>query len=238
MTRFDGKSVLVTGGTGALGSAVVQAFLMEGASVTVTYRAESPLDALRERVGDLRTRLDAVRADVTDEYEVHEAVSMTVARHGGIDALVNVVGGYFGGVPVERLSTDDWNRMHDLNLRSAFYLSRAVVPCMRARKSGRIVNVGSRAGLRGVATLSAYSVAKGGVVLLTEALAEELKDDGITVNCILPSVMDTPANRVAMPKADASRWATPDDVARVVLFLASDDARVVSGATIPVYGRA
>jgi len=234
MRRFSGKSILVTGGTGALGRAVVRAFLSEGATVTVTYRSEEALEALREPLGDLNAHLDALRADLTHEDDVHRAVEEALRRQGTLDALINVVGGYSGGVPVERLSTDEWNRMHDLNLRSVFYACRAAVPHMKARKSGRIVNVGSQAGLHGRAKMSAYSVAKGGVLLLTEALAEELKEDGITVNCVLPSIMDTPANRAVMPQADPSRWTPTEDVARVILFLASDDARAITGAAIPV----
>lgn len=238
MRRFEDKSVLVTGGTGALGGAVVREFLKEGATVTVLYRNEPSLKALRESLGELAWPLDALRAELTHEQEVSDALRATIERRGRLDVLVNVAGGYLGGVSLERLSTSDWDRVLDVNLRSTFYVCRAAVPYMRAQRRGRIINVASRAGLRGVASMSAYSVAKGGVIRLTEALAEELQDDGITVNCVLPSIMDTPANRSAMPKANPSRWVSTESVARVILFLASDDAEVVNGAAIPVYGRA
>lgn len=228
----------MTGGTGALGGAVVREFLKEGATVTVLYRNESSLQALRESLGELAGSLDAFLADLIHEREVADALRATIERKGRLDVLVNVAGGYLGGIPLEQLSTSDWDRMLDVNLRSTFYVCRAAVPYMRAQRQGRIINVASRAGLRGIASMSAYSVAKGGVIRLTEALAEELQEDGITVNCVLPSILNTPANRTAMPKANFSRWVSTESVARVILFLASEDAAIVSGAAIPVYGRA
>jgi NAD(P)-dependent dehydrogenase (short-subunit alcohol dehydrogenase family) len=156
---------------------------------------------------------------------------------GRIDALVNTVGGYRGGQPVAETAIELWDGMFDLNARSAFIVSRAVAPHMLARGSGRIINVGSKAALQGTRRSAAYSAAKSAVVRLTESLAADLKREGITANCVLPSTLDTPENREDMPGADPSRWVTPEEVADVILFLASDAARAVQGAAIPVYGR-
>jgi NAD(P)-dependent dehydrogenase (short-subunit alcohol dehydrogenase family) len=236
--RFDGSAALITGGTGALGLAVVGAFLAEGASVAVPYRSQEGADSLRARVGALASRLAFFRADITDEVSVGEMVDAVVERFGAVDILANIAGGFRGGVHVSDLPTETWNAMLDLNLRSVFYVCRAVLPHMKTRKRGKIITVSSRAGLSGVAGMSAYSVSKAGVRVLTESIAAEVLHDGIRANCILPSIIDTAANRTAMSKADFSRWATPEEIARVVLFLASDEAAVISGAAIPVYGRA
>ena len=160
-----------------------------------------------------------------------------MARFGRIDVLVHTVGGYTGGSPLYETSLESWDRMINLNARTAFLICQAVIPQMLAAGGGKIVTVAAGAGREGRAKLSAYSAAKGAVIRLTESMAAELRQRGINVNCILPGTIDTPENRQAMPNADSSRWVAPASLADVVLFLASDAARDVHGAALPVIGR-
>jgi NAD(P)-dependent dehydrogenase (short-subunit alcohol dehydrogenase family) len=233
--RFDGKTVLVAGGTGALGRAVSLAFLEEGAGVTVTYRNAAEYDVLVAAAGERRDRLRGLVADVTDEAGVRELIG-TVAGRGRLDVLVNAVGGYAGGPKLWESDAGILERMLSLNLRSGFVLARAAVPVMLGQGSGAIVNVAARAALVQAAGTSAYAASKAAALALMNSLAAELKGTGVRVNSILPSIIDSEANRRAMPKADHSRWPTPEELARVILFLSSEDARLISGAAIPVYG--
>jgi NAD(P)-dependent dehydrogenase (short-subunit alcohol dehydrogenase family) len=178
------------------------------------------------------------RADVTDEPEVESLVQTIVAEHQKIDILINLVGGWMAGEPITNLDLRTWDRMLDLNLKAAFLLSKHVAQTMIQTGWGRIIHVSSRGAVSGRRNAAAYAVAKNAMLTLVEIQAEELRDTQITVNAILPSVIDTPANRAGMPKSDFSRWTRPEEVARILLFLASDDAGLISGATIPVYGRA
>ncbi|MFQ5838466.1 MAG: SDR family oxidoreductase [Thermoplasmata archaeon] len=234
--RFEGKVALVTGGTGALGRHVTKAFLEEGAKVAVSYIIDEELVELEQIVGDLKPSLKAYKADVTSDQEVSSLVSTVMEDLESIDILVNVVGGYVGGTPVAKTSLKDWDFMMNLNLKSIFLCCRGVAPHMEKRGYGKVVNISSRTGLEGEAGHAPYSVSKAGVIRLTETLADELRVKGINVNCILPSIIDTPANRQAMPKADFSKWPKPWEVARVILFLASEDAKLLHGAAVPVYG--
>ncbi len=179
-----------------------------------------------------------IRADVTVEAEVQRLVGTLVDRFGRIDILLNLVGGYVGDLPVAELPEDTWNRMLEVNLKSAFLCAKHVVPSMQRLGGGRIVNVSSRAALKVFPGISAYAAAKAGLLAFTEVLANEVLRHNITVNAILPSVIDTPANRKAMAKADPSAWVTPEEMARLLLFLCSDAAKEISGAAIPIYGRA
>lgn len=233
---FDGKVALVAGGTGGLGRAVSLAFLGEGAHVVVTYRKPEELAGLREAAGANRSRLEGRAADVTDAAAVEALVKGIVKRHGALDVLVNCVGGYAGGAKLWLEDAAVLGRLLDLNLRSGFVLSRAVVPAMLGQRRGAIVNVAARAAFEHAAGLAAYAASKAAAVALLDSLAAELKGTGLRVNSILPSVIDTEANRKAMPKSDFSKWPKPEEIARVVLFLCGDDAKVVHGAAIPVYG--
>ena len=229
-----GHVVLVTGGTGALGSAVARGALDAGATAVVTYRDARDLDALATRVpADARDRLDGVPADVTDGDAVRRVVEHVVARHRRLDALVNAVGAFAAG---DLLGTDEraWDAMLTLNLRSAYLCSRAVLPPMLSAGRGRIVNIASRSVVPPTGGFIAYTVAKSGVIALTQALAQEVRGRGVTVNAVLPSTMDTEANRRAMPAADRSAWVAPESVARAILFLASDAAADVSGSLLAV----
>jgi NAD(P)-dependent dehydrogenase (short-subunit alcohol dehydrogenase family) len=234
--RFDGRSVLVAGGTGALGQAVTLAFLEEGARVTATWRQAAEYDALVSAAGALQDRLDGVRADVTDEPSAGQLVERVTGRTGRLDVLVNAVGGYAGGPRLWESDAATLERMLSLNLRSGFTLARAAVPVMLEQGSGAIVNVAARAALVHSPGISAYAASKAAALALMNSLAAELKGTGVRVNSILPSIIDSEANRRAMPGADHSKWPKPGELARVVLFLSSEDARLISGAAIPVYG--
>jgi NAD(P)-dependent dehydrogenase (short-subunit alcohol dehydrogenase family) len=234
--RFPDKVALVAGGTGGLGCAVSLAFLQEGANLIVTYRKQEEFDALKKAASANGSRLAGYATDVTDEASVSQLVGKILAERGKLDALVNTVGGYAGGVSLWDLDTKILDQMLALNLRSGYALSRAVVPAMLKRKSGAIVNVVSKAALDHQAGAAAYAASKAAALALLDSLAADLKGSGVRVNSILPSIIDTQANRKAMPKADFAIWPKPEDIARVILFLCSDDAKVVHGAAIPVYG--
>ena len=234
--RFPGKVAVVAGGTGGLGRAVSLAFLQEGANVVVTYRKQEELDALKQAAGANGLRLEGHATDVTDEVAVRQFVAKILAQHGRLDALVNTVGGYAGGVPLWDLETRVLDQMLALNLRSGYALWRAVIPAMLEKKRGTIVNIAAKAALDHPAGAAAYAASKAAALALLDSLAADLKGTGIRVNTILPSIIDTQANRMAMPKADYALWPKPEDIARVVLFLCSAEAKVIHGAAIPVYG--
>jgi NAD(P)-dependent dehydrogenase (short-subunit alcohol dehydrogenase family) len=239
--RFAGKLVLVAGGTGGLGRAVSHAFLEEGAKVVVTYREQKEFDALKSEAGAQGSSIDVHqveghRVDVTDETAVHQLIDSVLAEHTRLDALVNTVGGYAGGVNLWELETKVFDQMLALNLRSGYVLSRAAIPAMLKQKHGAIVNVASKAALDHAAGAAAYAASKAGALALMDSLAAEVKGTGVRVNSILPSIIDTEANRKAMPNAEFAKWPKPQDIARVILFLCSDDAKVIHGAAVPVYG--
>jgi len=234
--RFADKVALVAGGTGGLGRAVSLAFLQEGAKVVVTYRKQEELDALKRAAGANGSLLEGHATDVTDETAVKQFVARILAQQGKLDAMVNTVGGYAGGVPLWALETRILDQMLALNLRSGYALSRAVIPAMLKEKRGTIVNIAAKAALDHPAGAAAYAASKAAALALLDCLAADLKGSGVRVNTILPSIIDTQANRMAMPKADFALWPKPEDIARVILFLCSDEAKVIHGAAIPVYG--
>jgi NAD(P)-dependent dehydrogenase (short-subunit alcohol dehydrogenase family) len=234
---LGGRIALVTGGTGVLGWAVARVLLDAGATVIAASR-DARADRVPELAGAADGRLSFVGADLTNEASVERLVHEIVAEHDRIDILMNTVGGYRAGEPVTELAADTWQAMLDLNLAATFFASKHAGRIMARQRSGRIVNVSSRAALTGRRNAAAYAVSKAAVITLTEVQAEELREAGVTVNAVLPSIIDTAANREAMPNADTSRWPRPEEIARVMAFLASDDAALISGAAIPVYGRA
>jgi NAD(P)-dependent dehydrogenase (short-subunit alcohol dehydrogenase family) len=231
-----GRAVLVTGGTGALGRAVVAALQSAGAHVATTYRRPGALAELRGALGAGAGSLQAVEADVAVPDGASAAVEAVAAAHGRLDALVHCAGGYSGAL-LEATDPGQWQRLLGTNLTSAFLCIRAAMPHMKRQGFGRIVTVASRYALAGDEELAAYSASKGGLVRLTEVAAAEGLAHGVTANAVLPSIIDTPANRAEMPGADASRWVAPEAIARVILFLCSDASAPISGAAIPVYGR-
>ena len=232
------RNILITGGTGILGSAVTKAYLEKDDNVAVTYLFDDEVERFKQYNPEICDDVTFLFANVTEEEEVQKTIETFLNQFGHLDVLVNIVGGFVGGIPAAELEEDRWDFMMNLNLKSVFLCCKAVIPHMTERGSGKIVNVSARAGLKGEAGLSAYCVSKGGVRTLTEALAAEVMDSGINVNCIMPSIMYTPMNREAMPDEDHSRWVKTEDVAKVISFLTSDDASIINGAAIPVYGRA
>ncbi len=234
--KFEGKVVLVAGGTGGLGRAVTLAFLEEGAKVIATYRKQEELDTLKIRAGVNSARLDGVAVDVTDEAAVRQLIEKIVGKYRRLDAMVNTVGGYAGGTKLWELETKVFDQMLALNLRSGYALSRAAVRAMLKEGHGAIVNVASKAAVDHAGGAAAYAASKSAAVALLDSLAADLQGSGVRANTVLPSIIDTEANRKAMPKADFAKWPKPEEIARVILFLCSDDARVIHGAAIPVYG--
>ncbi|HET7149582.1 MAG TPA: SDR family NAD(P)-dependent oxidoreductase [Candidatus Nitrosopolaris sp.] len=232
---FTNKIVLVTGGTGALGRTVSDAFISCGAKVVSSCFSDRDIEDLGK---ESRSALELIKADVTKEQEVEKVISSIISRYGRIHVLVNVVGGYLGGKSASELDEKEWDLMMNLNLKSAFLISKHVVRQMVSSQYGKIMHVSSRTGLKSSGFDSAYAASKSGLIRLVESLSEEVKESNINVNCIMPSVIDTEANRRAMPTADSSKWLKPRDLANVVLFLCSDEANVITGAAIPTYGMA
>jgi NAD(P)-dependent dehydrogenase (short-subunit alcohol dehydrogenase family) len=235
-TKFDGKVVLVAGGTGGLGRAVTLAFLEEGSTVVVTFRKQEELDALKILANANAAQLEGFAVDVTDEAAVRQLFEKILAKHGRLDALVNTVGGYAGGVKFWEMDTKVFEQMLALNLRSGYALSRAEVRAMLKQGRGAIVNVAAKAALDHAAGAAAYAASKAAAVAMLDSLAADLKGSGVRVNSVLPSIIDTETNRKAMPNADFAKWPKPNEIARVILFLCSEEARVIHGAAIPVYG--
>jgi NAD(P)-dependent dehydrogenase (short-subunit alcohol dehydrogenase family) len=233
MTDLTDRVAIVTGAGGNLGQAVAQRLQAAGARLVLAERDADKVRALFPP-GD---RVLIVPADLTDPASVAGLVEQAMARFGQIDILANTVGGYRAGTPAHETPVETWDFMLTLNARTAFLISQAVVPPMLARGQGKIVHVAARGGLEGSAKHAAYSASKSALIRLTESMAAELKHSGINVNCVLPGTIDTPQNREAMPKADYSKWVAPDTIADVMMFLASDAARAVHGAAIPVYGQ-
>lgn len=236
MKELAGKVAIITGGTGALGRAVASEFLAQGASVLCTFIDDAELGGSEELLELYRERIVFGKADVTRQTHVANVISKTVEKFSRVDALVNIVGG-FAMSPVTETEEEIWDRMMNTNLKSAFLCSKAAVPVMKKNGWGRIVNVGSRPALKGAYGMSAYGASKAGVLNLTQSMAEEMKDHNITVNAVIPGTIDTPANRKAMPDADYSKWVPPGDIAKVIAFLASENARAVNGAFVHVAGR-
>ncbi len=236
MFDFTNNVVMVTGAAGNLGRAVAQRFRVAGARLVLLDRAPDRLPREFPELVASPDHLLATSVDLTDEAQVKKTAEAAYQRFGRIDVLVNAVGGYRGGTPVHETPLETWDFMLNLNTRTVFIASSAVIPIMLERGSGKIINVGARAGLTGSRRAAAYSASKSALVRLTESMSAELKTSGINVNCVLPSTIDTAENREAMPKADTSKWVEPLAVADTILFLASEAARAIHGASIPVYG--
>jgi NAD(P)-dependent dehydrogenase (short-subunit alcohol dehydrogenase family) len=240
--RYDlaGRVALVAGASGGLGQAVCAALLAGGAHVYALGGRARPdeQERLRTQVGDAGGRLSFVVADARDEQAISSAIATIVQGESRLDILINLIGGFAAGQPITELETATFERMLDLNLLPTFLLSKYAAREMARNQWGRIVNISSRAAHTGRRNAAAYAIAKAGVITLTEAQADETREQRITVNAVLPSIIDTPANREAMPTAHFDRWPTPEEIARVIAFLVSDDAALISGASIPVYGLA
>ena len=234
IARFHGQIVLITGGPGVLGSAVARAFLQEGASVAVTYRTRQEYESLQSSLAKDAVRLRGHPTDVTNEAEMLRTTAAIEEEFHRLDGLVNLVGGWTGGTKLWEAKSATLERMLDLNLRSAFVGVRVVVPMLLRQGRGYLVNVAARAALDPPAGAGAYAASKAAAVALMHSLAMDLRGTGIRVNSVLPNIIDTPANRRDMPRADFSTWTKPEEIARVILFLCTPDARPVDGAAIPV----
>lgn len=237
--EFASKTVMVTGAAGALGRAVAARFAASGAKLVLLERAAANLDSLISELALAAERCLGVSADATDPASVDAALGQAAVHFGQVDVLVHTVGGYSAGQPVHQAGLDVWEQMIALNARSVYVTCGAVARHMVERGvAGSIVVVLARAALKGVKNQAAYTASKAAAQRVVESMAAELLDYGIRVNAVMPSTIDTPANRAAMPNADFSRWVPPAQIADVILFLASAAAAPISGDSVAVYGRA
>lgn len=235
--QFADRCVMITGASGALGRSVAAAFEAEGARLVLVARSDARLRSVFATSGDgigAGNRLTA--ADLRDAQQAEAAAQAAIQAFGRIDVLCNLAGAFRMGTPVYETGDADWEFVFDANVRTLRNACRAVVPRMLSAGGGRIVNVGAYAARHGAAGMGAYVAAKAAVQRITETMAAELREHDVNVNCVLPSVLDTPQNRAAMPAADPARWVDTADLASVIMFLASDRARAVHGAAIPVTG--
>lgn len=239
MFDFSDKVAVVTGASGALGGVVARRLFDTGARLALVDRETGRLPALwpeAEADAGAAARLGFHACDLADAPAVSRLIEEIRARFGRIDLLFNIAGAYRGGETIEEAADDSWKLLWEANFLSALHLCRGVAPLMRHQGGGAIVNVGSKAALVGDAGAAPYSIAKTAVVRLTESLAAEVKRDGVRVNAVLPGTIDTPANRRAMPDSDPRAWVEPEALADAMLFLASPQARAVTGVALPVFG--
>jgi NAD(P)-dependent dehydrogenase (short-subunit alcohol dehydrogenase family) len=236
--NFHDKVVLVTGGTGGLGREVTMAFLEAGATIVVTYQVAEEFAAVVSAARKIGAAPPVgASVDVTDSQAVEKFIAEIVANHGRLDILVNTVGGYAGGTNLWEVDPRTYDKMLQLNLKAGYVLARAVVPKMIGQNRGWIVNIASKAAFDHAAGGALYAASKAAALALMDSLAADVKPYNINVNTVVPSIIDTAANRKAMSDADFAKWPKPEEIARVILFLCSDEARVIHGAAIPVYGR-
>ncbi len=236
MVDYTDKVVVITGAAGNLGTAVVHGFEAQGARLVLLDRKEGRLQETFPAISGMDKHLLVDRVEMTSKESVGDAISKAIEKHGQIDVLVNTVGGYRAGTPVHETPIETMEFLMDLNATTTFLSCQAAIPHMLKAGSGKIINIGARQGMKGLAKSGVYAMSKSAVLRLTESLSAELKREGINVNAVLPGTINTPANRKAMPDADVSRWVTPQAISEVILFLASDKASAVHGALIPVFG--
>jgi len=230
--NFSNKVVLITGGTGAFGRTLVKRFLDTGAKTIASFRNETEAVKLKR----VNPQVEIIKLDISSEKEILKAVPILIRKFAKIDILVNTVGGYLGGKNVTQLGEDEWEAMMNLNLKSAFLISKHVIPIMKSGNGGKIIHVSSKTGLKSDGYDSAYAASKAALIRFVESISLEFREDKISINCILPTTIDTEANRRAMPNADFSKWLSSEDLANVVLFLSSSDSKVINGAAIQTYG--
>ena len=230
--NFSNKVVLITGGTGAFGRTLVKRFLDTGAKTIASFRNETEAVKLKR----VNPQVEIIKLDISSEKEILKAVPILIRKFAKIDILVNTVGGYLGGKNVTQLGEDEWEAMMNLNLKSAFLISKHVIPIMKSGNGGKIIHVSSKTGLKSDGYDSAYAASKAALIRFVESISLEFREDKISINCILPTTIDTEANRRAMPNADFSKWLSSEDLANVVLFLSSSDSKVINGAAVQTYG--
>jgi NAD(P)-dependent dehydrogenase (short-subunit alcohol dehydrogenase family) len=237
LSNFNNSVILITGAAGNLGQAVTRAFQSGGARLVLADRSADRLGHIYPDLANASNVLMATPYDLYDPESVKALVARVVNRFGRLDVLTNTVGGYRAGTPIHQTPLEVFDQMMSVNVRTAFMITQAVIPVMLVQGSGKIIHIAAKAGLVGAPNGSAYSAAKSALIRMSEAVSAEVKERGINVNVVIPGVIDTPQNRATMPNADFSKWVAPEAVADVILFLASNAARAICGATIPVTGR-
>ena len=243
---FKDQTILITGGTGALGSKVTELFAKYSPkAIMVTYRSESERvdteKTLKSQtnvydVDNSRTRIEFVQVDLLNEDDVQGLLKKIIDKFDQIHVLANIVGGYFGGKSVDEITLQEWDKMMDMNLKSAFLISKHILKSMKKNQFGKIVHVSSASGDKASGNDSAYAASKAGLIRLVDSIKEEAKGFKININCILPTIIDTGANRLAMPSADFSKWVKPQDLARLIIYLCSEDSKVINGEAIKTSG--
>lgn len=233
--NYHDKTAIITGGTGGLGKRVVEKFFDAGASIAIPARSKSAAESFPAGLQSSK-RLVFVEADVSDEASVKQFVAHVMKQFGRVDFLVNLAGGYAGGKPIADVSLQEWEGMLELNLKTAFLMSRETLTPMMRQKFGRIITIAAMPAITSGAKKGPYAISKRGVIALTETIADEVKGSGVTANAIAPSILVTDANKASMPDADFRRWVEPDELADLILFLCSDAARSINGNTIKVFG--
>lgn len=235
---LKGKIAWITGATGGLGPAVVAELAAAGAAIVATGLADAEVAALRDRIGVPQSRWLGLAVDLADAGAVQAAAERALGQYGRIDILVAGAGGWRGGATAAETTPETLDFLLRINLLTAFNACRAVLPAMVAQGWGRIITFGARSAVGGQSRSAAYAASKAALVALTQSIAAETRQAGVTANAILISTLDTPANRAAMPDADPGRWVSPEQIAAAVRFLCGDEAGAISGAAIPIYGRA
>ncbi|MDP2960868.1 MAG: SDR family oxidoreductase [candidate division Zixibacteria bacterium] len=235
--KLKDKIAIITGGTGAIGRVIAETFLKEGAKVLVTYRREEQFKEILPGLSEYKENLFGKKVDVTIAEKVKQLVEETVSQFSRIDILVNGVGGIAPSANIVDLEEKTWNYVFNLNLKSAFLCSKFALPYMLKQKYGKIVNISAKLALEPVAGMGPYSVSKSALINLTETLAKEVKDSGINVNAVALSLVKTEENLKSITKPDPSKWVEPEDVAKTILFLCSDEAKGINGDVVKVYGR-
>lgn len=233
MSILNDKTVLITGGTGALGHVVAERFIQEGAHVATSYLFENELKYLSE---NFQKSVFIVRADVTDEEDVAALFHQVSKKMKEVDVLINIVGGFLPRVTIKDVKTKDWDHMMNMNLKSVFLCSREFLQGIGTSAYGRIISMAALPAVKPTAGKGPYAVAKAGVIMLTQILGEELKGSGITANAIAPSMLRTKANMESLSKEDFSKWVTPEEVAETILYLCSEKGNSINGVCIPMFG--
>lgn len=228
---FSNKIALITGGTGALGSQLLKFFASHGATTIGTYLDESKMNIISSK----SQGVDFIQCNTLIDTEVSSLISNIAEKYGRIDILVNTVGGFLGGKTVFQIQEAEWDKMFGVNLKSAFLVTKYVIPLMIQSGYGRIVHISSYTGWTANGFDSAYAASKAGLIRFVESVSKELRDQDLNINCVLPSIIDTETNRKAMPDADAKHWVTIEELANIIAFLCSDDSRAITGSAIPAF---
>ncbi|RPH36648.1 SDR family oxidoreductase [bacterium] len=236
--KFQERTAIITGGTGALGSLLVQTFRHEGAAVAIPVHRQHTLDTLEKSPAESLQKLLPIPADLVSQKDVHAFVQRVLDEWKCVDFLIHTVGAYAGGKRVEEVTEEEWDKLMDVNLKTAFLMCGAVLPPMRSRGFGRIITIGAMPALRPMAKRGPYQISKRALITLTETIAEEVKGSGITANTIVPSTILTPDTIESMPDADHSKWVPPDEIAALAAYLCSAEARSVNGNAIKIFGGA